>query len=102
MALSATVNQDFIVASGHAHREVSGESCCGWRSAGRTGPYRTDTRLLARGCGLKADTEPCGMRFSSRCCCRGSESLRAALTDCLLSYRSMARGAMIFVRRSLV
>ena len=72
------------------------------KRGGRTGRSGSDARLLARGCGLKADTEPCGTRFSSRCCSRESEMLRAALTDCLLSYGSMARGAMSYVRRNVV
>ena len=64
------------------------------KRSGRTGRSGSDARLRARGCGLKADTEPCGTRFSSRCCSRESEMPRTALTDCLLSYGSMARGAM--------
>ena len=64
------------------------------KRGGRTGRSGSDARLLARGCGLKADTEPCGTRFSSRCCSRWSDMPRAALTDCLLSYGTMARGAM--------
>lgn len=45
------------------------------KRGGRTGRYVSDARLSARGCGLKADTEPCGTRFSSRCCSRESEML---------------------------
>lgn len=76
--------------------------CCDLTSAAAHRTFGSEARLYARGCGLKADTEPCGAMFPHGAALAGLQMLRAALTDCLLSYGGLARGAMFYVRRNVV